>query len=66
MGDFGSSLLGDDTVLAFSMFAGVYVPAAAGPPQSRAVVLMDKLLVAEVAQLHGFGDRLAQEVSFIL
>lgn len=60
---FRLSVLGDYTVLAFSAFAGVQVPAAAGP---CAVVLMNKLLVAEVAQLHGLGDRLTQEVSLIV
>lgn len=42
------------------------MPAAAGASHPCAVVLMDKLLVAEVAQLHGFGDGLTQEVSFVL
>lgn len=59
-------LSGDDAVLAFPTLAGVQVSAAAGPPHPAAVVLVDELLVAEVAQLHGFGDGLTQEVAFVL
>lgn len=58
-------MLGDNAVLAFSAFAGVQLPAAVGPPHP-CVVLVNELLVAEVAQLDGPGDRLAQEVPFIL
>ena len=59
-------MLGDDAVLAFSAFACVQLPTAVGPSHPCVVVLMDELLVAEVAQLDGPGDRLAQKVTFVL
>lgn len=59
-------MLRDNAVLAFSAFAGVQLPAAVGSSHPRIVVLMDQLLVAKVAQLDGPGDRLAQEIAFIL
>lgn len=59
-------MLRDDAVLAFSAFAGVQLSTAAGSPAPRVAELMHQLLVAEVAQLDGPGDGLAQEVAFIL
>lgn len=59
-------MLRNNAVFAFPAFARVQLPAAVGSSDSCVVVLVNHLLVVDVAQLNGPGDGLAQEVALIL
>lgn len=55
-----------DAVFAFPAFATAHLPTAVGPSHPAVAVLLHQLLIAEVAQLDGSGNGLAQEVTLVL